>query len=542
MEFDYIIAGAGSGGCALASRLADLCPDATVALVEAGPHTEHNLFVNMPVGVAAAVPFRMKTNYGYETTPQPGLAGRRGYQPRGRGFGGSSAINAMIYTRGHPLDYDEWAQLGCEGWSWQDVLPYFRRAEGNERGANAWHGADGPLTVSDLRFRNPFSHRFLKAAIEAGFTPNDDFNGPVQEGVGFYQVTQRDGRRCSVARAYVYDRAQPNLTTIADAAVLCVTFDGRRATGIEVARDGRIERLTARAEVVLAAGAFNSPQLLMCSGIGPGAHLQSLGVPVLYDAPEVGRNLIDHIDFTLNKRVWSSETTGFSLRGFAKMVPAFFTFMREGRGMLTSNVAEAGGFIKSRPGLDRPDLQLHFCTAIVDDHNRHMHWGHGYSLHVCVLRPASRGTVTLASPDARVAPVIDPQFLSEPRDLDLLVEGAKLARRIVEAPSLASAGGKELYTKPGQTDAELREVIARRADTIYHPVATCRMGGDARSVVDPQLRVRGVEGLRVVDASVMPTLIGGNTNAPTVMVGERAAEFIAAARRAQPAAVLGVAA
>ncbi|OLL29487.1 GMC family oxidoreductase [Burkholderia sp. SRS-W-2-2016] len=531
MQYDYIIVGAGSGGCSLASRLADSCPDATIALIEAGPHTDRNLFVNMPVGVAAAVPFKLKTNYGFLTTPQPGLAGRQGFQPRGRGFGGSSAINAMIYTRGHPLDYDDWAALGCDGWSWDDVLPYFRRAEGNQRGADAWHGDAGPLTVSDLRFQNSFSKRFVQAALEAGYKANPDFNGADQEGVGFYQVTQRDGRRCSVARAYVYDRPRANLHTIADATALRVVFDGKRASGVEVVRGGRHETLGARAEVVLAAGAFNSPQLLMCSGIGPAGQLRGFGIDVLHDAPEVGQNLIDHIDFTINKRVSSIEPTGFSVRGIARMLPQFVTFMRHGRGMLSSNVAEAGGFLKSRPTLDRPDLQLHFCAAIVDDHNRHMHWGHGYSLHTCVLRPHSRGTVTLASADARVAPLIDPRFLSDARDLDLLVEGTRMARRILDAPSLALHGGRELYTAAGQSDAELRQTIAEHADTIYHPVATCRMGGDARSVVDPQLRVRGVSGLRIVDASVMPTLIGGNTNAPTVMIGERAAEMIAASRR-----------
>lgn len=540
MQYDYIIVGAGSGGCSLASRLADECPDATIALLEAGPHTERNLFVNMPVGVAVVVPNKLKTNYGYETVPQPGLAGRRGYQPRGRGMGGSSAINAMVYTRGHPLDYDEWAQLGCHGWSWNDVLPYFRRAEGNERGADAWHGADGPLTVSDLRFRNPFSERFVQAAQEAGHRLNTDFNGPDQEGIGFYQVTQRDGRRCSVARAYVYDRARPNLHTLTDATALRVTFEGKAASGVEIVRGGRVETLTARAEVILAAGAFNSPQLLMCSGIGPAAHLQSHGVRVIHDAPQVGQNLIDHIDFTISKRVTSIEPTGFSVRGIARMLPQFLTFTRHGKGMLSSNVAEAGGFLKSQPALDRPDLQLHFCAALVDDHNRHLHWGHGYSLHVCVLRPHSRGTVTLASADARTAPLIDPRFLSDARDLDLLVEGAHIARRILDAPSLSMHGGEELYTRPGQSEAELRATIAAHADTIYHPVATCRMGSDAASVVDPQLRVRGVTGLRIVDASVMPTLIGGNTNAPTVMIGERAAQFIAATRRGGVSAQPGV--
>ncbi|WP_028221850.1 GMC family oxidoreductase [Paraburkholderia oxyphila] len=536
MQYDYVIVGGGSGGASLAGRLAERCPEASIALIEAGPHTARNLFVNMPLGVAALVPRRTKNNYAYETVPQPGLAGRRGYQPRGRGFGGSSAINAMIYTRGHPLDYDEWAQLGCAGWAWGDVLPYFLRAEDNSRGASAWHGAGGPLGVSDLCERNPVAQRFVQAAHEAGFPLTDDFNGAGQEGVGFYQVTQRGGERCTVARAYLYDpwpgQPRTNLHLIADATVLRVTFDGARASGVEVARGGRTETLEARAEVILAAGAFNSPQLLMCSGIGPAAQLRAHGIALRHDAPEVGRNLIDHIDFTFNKRVHSSEAVGYSLRGGAKMVSGLVRYLRTRRGMFTSNVAEAGGFLKSRPGLDRPDLQLHFCTALVDDHSRRLHWGHGYSLHVCVLRPASRGTVTLASADARVAPVIDPQFFSDARDLDLLVEGARLARRILDAPALAQMGGRELYTHADQSEAELRAAIAAHADTIYHPVATCRMGGDAHSVVDPQLRVRGVTNLRIADASVMPTLIGGNTNAPTVMIGERAADFIAASRRA----------
>ena len=374
-----------------------------------------------------------------------------------------------------------------------------------------------------------------RAAVEAGFRTNDDFNGPDQEGVGLYQVTQRGGERWTVARAYLYGHERgherANLHLIADATVLRVTFDGDRADGVQVARGGKVEKLVARGEVILAAGAFNTPQLLMCSGIGPAEQLRAHGVPVHHDAPEVGRNLVDHIDFTYNKRVHSSETIGYSLRGGAKMIPGLARYFGSRRGMFTSNAAEAGGFIKSRPDLDRPDLQLHFCTGLVDDHSRRWHWGHGYALHVCVLRPESRGTVTLASADARVAPVIDPRFLSDSRDMDLLVEGARLARRILDASPLAELGGRELYTHAGQSEAELRATIAEHADTIYHPVSTCRMGGDDRSVVDTQLRVRGVSGLRIADASVMPTLIGGNTNAPTVMIGERAADFIAQTRR-----------
>jgi choline dehydrogenase-like flavoprotein len=544
MEYDYIVVGGGSGGATLAGRLAERCPDASIALIEAGPHTERNWLVNTPLGIAALVPYKLGTNYGYETAPQPGLAGRCGYQPRGRGMGGSSAINAMIYTRGHPLDYDEWAQqLGCAGWSWADVLPYFRRAEGNTRGENAWHGASGPLTVSDLRYRNPLSVCFVAAAIEAGYRANDDFNGAEQEGVGFYQVTQRDGRRCSVARAYLYDRpgsngaARGNLHLMTDAIALRVVFDAQaRANGVEIVRAGKIETLRARAEVVLAAGAFCSPQLLMRSGVGPALTLRTFGIPVVYDSPEVGANLADHIDFTLNVRVPSTESVGYSLRGFAKLAAHLGAFMGRGEGLWSSNVAEAGGFIKSDPSLDRPDLQLHFCAALVDDHSRRPHWGHGYSVHVCVLRPKSRGEVTLVSDDVRVPPRIDPRFLSDPRDAELLLKGVKIAQRIVAAPPLAARGGRTLHVPPNASDAGLAELIAQHADTIYHPVGTCRMGSDANAVVDTELRVRGVDRLRVVDASVMPALIGGNTNAPTVMIGERAADFIVASRRAAQAA------
>ncbi|HTH75196.1 MAG TPA: GMC family oxidoreductase N-terminal domain-containing protein [Trinickia sp.] len=534
MQYDYIIVGGGSGGAALAARLAQRRPEATIALIEAGPHTARNWLVNTPLGLAALVPFKLRTNYGYRTAPQPGLAGRRGYQPRGRGLGGSSAINAMVYTRGHRLDYDEWGDLGCTGWRWADVLPYFRRAEDNARGENEWHGSGGPLTVSDLRFRNPFSAHFVAAAMEAGYRENGDFNGEEQEGVGFYQVTQRDGRRCSVARAYLYERigesAGPpaNVDLIVDACALRVLFNGeRRATGIEIVRAGRIAALTARTEVILAAGAFGSPQLLMCSGIGPCETLRAFGVPIVHEAPSVGANLIDHVDFTLNVRVASTEPVGYSLRGIAKLAAQLPALLRRGEGMWSSNVAEAGGFVKTDPSLDRPDLQLHFCAALVDDHSRKLHWGHGYSIHVCVLRPKSRGVVSLASADARVAPHIDPRFLSDSYDADTLLAGVRIAQRIAASPSLADRGGRTMYVPPHASDDRLREVIARHADTIYHPVGTCRMGSDARTVVDTELRVRGVTGLRVVDASVMPTLIGGNTNAPTVMIAERAADFIA---------------
>ncbi|AJC20635.1 GMC family oxidoreductase [Pandoraea pulmonicola] len=525
MDYDYVIVGGGSAGCALAARLADGAPDRTVALVEAGP-PDDSFLVRLPLGLAALVPFRSRRNYGYRTTPQPGLGGRRGYQPRGRGLGGSSSINAMIYTRGHPGDYNDWAQAGCAGWSWDDVLPYFRRNEHNERGADAWHGTGGPLNVADLRTVNPFSRHYVDAAREAGFPVSDDFNGAQQEGAGIYQVTQKDGQRWNAARAYLHGKTRANLHVVTDALVQRIVFDGKRATGVRLQRRGALETLRARAEVVLSAGAFNSPQLLMCSGIGPAQHLRAHGVEVRVDAPGVGENLQDHIDFIVNKYVAHRELVGYTPPGLWHLLAQSLTYLRERRGLLASNVAEAGGFLKSDPSLARPDLQMHFLVGICDNHNRRLHLRRGLSLHACVLRPKSRGRVTLASSDMRDAPLIDPAFLNAQEDVDTLLRGARVIRRILAAPSLAKFGGEELHTRGVDSDEALTALIRARADTIYHPVGTCRMGSDAASVVDPSLRVRGVEGLRVVDASIMPTLIGGNTNAPSMMIGEKAADLM----------------
>ncbi|MBN4667403.1 GMC family oxidoreductase N-terminal domain-containing protein [Pandoraea nosoerga] len=525
MDYDYVIVGGGSAGCALAARLADGAPDRTVALVEAGP-SDDSALVRLPLGLAALVPFRSRRNYGYRTTPQAGLAGRRGYQPRGRGLGGSSSINAMIYTRGHPDDYNDWARAGCTGWGWEDVLPYFRRNENNERGANAWHGVGGPLNVADLRTVNPFSRHYVDAAREAGFPVNDDFNGPQQEGAGIYQVTQKDGQRWNAARAYLHGKTRANLHVVTDALAQRIVFDGKRASGVRLLRRGVPQTLHARAEVVLSAGAFNSPQLLMCSGIGPAAQLRAHGLDVLVDAPGVGENLQDHIDFIINKYVAHRELVGYTPPGLWHLLTQGLTYLRERRGLFASNVAEAGGFLKSDPSLARPDLQMHFLVGICDNHNRRLHLRRGFSLHACVLRPKSRGRVTLASSDMRDAPLIDPAFLSAQEDVDTLLRGARVIRRILAAPSLARFGGKELHTRGVDSDEALTALIRARADTIYHPVGTCRMGSDAASVVDPALRVRGVEGLRVVDASVMPTLIGGNTNAPSMMIGEKAADMM----------------
>jgi choline dehydrogenase-like flavoprotein len=518
---DFIVVGAGPAGCAVAARLADAPQRPTVCLVETGPATPSWLS-RVPMGIAALVPWRGRHNYAYQTVPQAQLGGRRGYVPRGRGVGGSSLINAMICTRGQPQDYDGWAALGCEGWGWRDVLPVFRRIEDNTRGAGEWHGTGGPLPVSDLRSPSPFSRAFVEAAVQCGYPRNDDFNGPRQEGVGLYQVFQRNGRRVDAGTAYLGDgRPRPNLRVLAGTPARRILFEEGRASGVLVGA----RRLRARCEVIVCAGAFGSPQLLMLSGIGPAGHLRELGIEVRHDAPDVGGHLQDHVDYTANLRVRARGLFGTNPATLARLAGSVGAYRRRGEGMLTSNAAEAGGFIRSAPHVERPDLQLHFCIGMVDDHNRRMHLATGLALHVCVLRPASRGHVRLGGTDVADAPLVDPGFLTAPQDMDLLLEGARIVRRILAAPALARHGGRPLHGTGDEEGEELRALIRAHADTIYHPVGTCRMGVDANAVVDPRLRVHGVRGLRVADASIMPTLVSGNTEAPSAMIGEMAARF-----------------
>jgi choline dehydrogenase len=521
--YDYIIIGAGSAGCVLANRLsAD--PANRVLLLEAGPRDWHP-FIHMPAGLAKLVG-RKGINWDYDTEPEPALDGRRLWWPRGKVLGGSSSINAMCYVRGHRFDYDEWAELGAAGWHFDAVLPYFRRAENQARGADAWHGVGGPLDVADLRYRNPLSAVFIEAAAQAGHARNADFNGANQDGFGWYQVTQRDGARCSTAVAYLDPaRARPNLTVVTRALAHRVLFDGARAIGVEYARGGRVLRAEAAREVILSGGALNSPQLLMLSGIGPADHLRAHGIPVRVDLPGVGANLMDHLDACTLQR--ATQPITYDRTNDVRIALEFYLFRR---GIGTSNIAEAGGFARSRLAPDaRPDLQFHFVPALLDDHGRNRLPGYGYTVHVCNLRPRSRGHLELASADPAAKVRIFPNYLSDPegRDLATLVEGVRLSREILAQPAFAPYRGEEIL--PGveaRDDAAIAAFVRRKAETIYHPVGTCAMGTSANAVVDPELRVRGVEALRVVDASVMPTLIGGNTNAPTVMIAERASDLI----------------
>lgn len=529
--YHYIIVGGGSAGCVLANRLS-ANPAVKVCLLEAGP-PDKSPFIRIPLGIIYMMMSRT-LNWKYHTEPQRHLDGRRLFWPRGKTLGGSSASNAMIYTRGHAADYDQWAALGNRGWSYAEVLPLFKRSEHHEGGASDYHGIGGPLNVAQLRSPNVLSEVFVNAGIEAGYARADDFNGASQEGVCRYEVTQKDGERWSAARAYLHPALQrPNLKVITGARATRILLERKRATGIAYLQSGTMHTIHARQEVILSGGAINSPQLLMLSGIGPEEELNRHGIPVRHALPGVGGNLQDHLDVLIVHQCAKPVSLGISWSTLAAQVKHVFDYARHRTGPLTTNSAEGGGFVRSTPEQAIPDLQFHFTPAHLDGHARNLRsvaftmLGHGYSLHVCNLRPRSRGRIGLKSADPLDDALIDPNYLSEPEDLAAMIQGVKVARNLLAARAFDPYRGKEIFPgKQVESDEQIAQFIRRKAETIYHPAGTCKMGHDAMAVVDDTLKVHGIRGLRVVDASIMPTLVGGNTNAPTIMIAEKASDLI----------------
>lgn len=510
--YDHIVVGAGSAGCALAARLTE-DPDVTVALVEAGAADTADE-IHIPAAFSSL--FKSRWDWDLDTEPEPELGGRRAYLPRGKMLGGSSSMNAMIYIRGNRADYDQWAADGATGWSYDEVLPYFKKAEGNARGADDFHGADGPLTVSESRSMNPLCDAWVDAAVEAGFPHNEDFNGADQLGVGRFQVTQREGMRCSTAVAYLRPALdRPNLTVITGALTRKVLFEGDRAVGVEISRDGQVQELRAEREVILSAGAYGSAQLLLLSGVGPAAQLAAFGIPLLADLP-VGERLQDHYMVMLNY-LTDRETlmTAASPENAALL-------QSEGRGPLTSNIGEAGGFFETREGLPGPDVQFHSTPCFFAEEGLGAQTAQGLAAGPCVLKPTSTGSLTLRSPDPEVAPRIQHNYLSTEEDRAAIVAGLRTALRIAEQAPMKEVITGDHVVPEGSSDEELLDFARRVGQTLYHPTSTCGIG----HVVDHELKVLGVDGLRVADASVMPTVVRGNTNAPTIMIAEKAADLV----------------